>query len=559
MLRRVNPTILLTLIIVIVLSFGLSAAAQTGEDAAPKGDVGSEGDPPKDAAPDETVIEGGNDQGDLLGTLEQKQIEADEAHWEHKQALSEERRVNDEIVQTNEDRTKTEEQLAEAEKQLGDRASEVYKYGNRGFLDALVGAKDLKEAAQVFDLWVRQLGQDRNQVEELRKSKDALEQQEKELKSQVEERKQVLEDAAAKKDAAQRARDDVQEFVNSLGAEERKDVEEKKAEHDRDATEAVRQLLDAPGQPKEESGDEASADQAKPMTEEDQARQTMMASAIDQTLKELSAQGMLPQKEGADESARNDVGNEGTQDQNHLADIANKQEQVAQEAKDAAEKVTAEQQAADKADEQAQAAENAKLAAQQASPEEQAKLQSAAEEAQRLADQAAQDAAQQKLAAQEATDKAAGDKAALPLVDPTTGTSVNPTTGTSVNPTTGTNSGSGVLGVADDWLGVPYKAGGDSRAGIDCSAFTRAVFQKFGLDLPDSPAGQMAMGTPVSRSELKPGDLVFFDEDGGGGPPTHVGIYMGNNMIIHASDYFMDVTETNMNYINGFIGGRRLL
>jgi len=53
--------------------------------------------------------------------------------------------------------------------------------------------------------------------------------------------------------------------------------------------------------------------------------------------------------------------------------------------------------------------------------------------------------------------------------------------------------------------------------------------------------------------------LVFFDEDGGGGPPTHVGIYMGNGRIVHASSFTGDVTETDIKYLKGFIGGRRLL
>jgi cell wall-associated NlpC family hydrolase len=120
--------------------------------------------------------------------------------------------------------------------------------------------------------------------------------------------------------------------------------------------------------------------------------------------------------------------------------------------------------------------------------------------------------------------------------------------------------GGGVLGEAKTWLGVPYDyshMAGETRAAVDCSAFTAAVFAKFGIMLPDSPAGQLGMGTPVS-GEPKAGDLVFFSEDGSG-VPTHVGIANGDGTLTHASDFTGEVSVTPMKYINGYMGARRLL
>jgi cell wall-associated NlpC family hydrolase len=65
------------------------------------------------------------------------------------------------------------------------------------------------------------------------------------------------------------------------------------------------------------------------------------------------------------------------------------------------------------------------------------------------------------------------------------------------------------------------------------------------------------MGTRVPKGREKPGDLVFFNEHGK--DISHVGIYAGNGKIIHASDYFRKVTESDMKYIKGYVGARRFL
>ncbi|HYE96196.1 MAG TPA: NlpC/P60 family protein [Rubricoccaceae bacterium] len=85
---------------------------------------------------------------------------------------------------------------------------------------------------------------------------------------------------------------------------------------------------------------------------------------------------------------------------------------------------------------------------------------------------------------------------------------------------------------AEDWTGTPYRFGGTSRSGIDCSAFTQRVFNEaLGIELPRNTALQVERGHAVSRDELRPGDLVFFRRRG----TRHVGVYLGDDEFAHAS------------------------
>nr|WP_275587991.1 NlpC/P60 family protein [Oceanisphaera litoralis] len=82
------------------------------------------------------------------------------------------------------------------------------------------------------------------------------------------------------------------------------------------------------------------------------------------------------------------------------------------------------------------------------------------------------------------------------------------------------------------WRGVPYRFGGVDADGIDCSAFTRTLYQEvYGMALPRSTYEQVTMGRPVSKQELQPGDLVFFRT----GRTRHNGVYVGDGKFAHAS------------------------
>lgn len=83
------------------------------------------------------------------------------------------------------------------------------------------------------------------------------------------------------------------------------------------------------------------------------------------------------------------------------------------------------------------------------------------------------------------------------------------------------------------WQGTPHRMGGMSRSGIDCSGLVHRVFRShLGHELPRTTEQQVRVGEPVSRDELRPGDLVFFKT---GYKTRHVGIYTGESQFLHAS------------------------
>ena len=90
-----------------------------------------------------------------------------------------------------------------------------------------------------------------------------------------------------------------------------------------------------------------------------------------------------------------------------------------------------------------------------------------------------------------------------------------------------------IIAFSYTYLGTPYRYGGTSYSGIDCSGFTMKVFAQFGISLPHGATGQYALCTPVTTAERAPGDLVFFNTSGRG--IGHVGIYLGGGQFIHAS------------------------
>ncbi len=83
--------------------------------------------------------------------------------------------------------------------------------------------------------------------------------------------------------------------------------------------------------------------------------------------------------------------------------------------------------------------------------------------------------------------------------------------------------------------GIKYRYGGTTTKGFDCSGFVQYVFKKNGITLERTSSSQGSHGTKISKDELLPGDLVFFDTNGGLNAIEHVGIYIGDGKFIHAS------------------------
>jgi cell wall-associated NlpC family hydrolase len=112
----------------------------------------------------------------------------------------------------------------------------------------------------------------------------------------------------------------------------------------------------------------------------------------------------------------------------------------------------------------------------------------------------------------------------------------------------------GVVGIAMQYLGIPYVYGGASPSGFDCSGFIMYVYAQVGVSLPHNAAAQYGYGTPVDRSQLQPGDLVFFNGLG------HAGIYVGGGSFIH-SPHTGDVVKISSLsgwYDSTWVGARRL-
>jgi cell wall-associated NlpC family hydrolase len=112
----------------------------------------------------------------------------------------------------------------------------------------------------------------------------------------------------------------------------------------------------------------------------------------------------------------------------------------------------------------------------------------------------------------------------------------------------------GVVGIALRYLGVPYRWGGASPSGFDCSGFLVYVFAKVGVYLPHSSYMQFRLGRFVPRSALQPGDAVFFNG------ASHVGIYIGSGRFVHAPHTGDVVKISSLGegwYSSTYVGARR--
>ena len=122
--------------------------------------------------------------------------------------------------------------------------------------------------------------------------------------------------------------------------------------------------------------------------------------------------------------------------------------------------------------------------------------------------------------------------------------------------------GAQVAALAQQYLGTRYVYGGSSPSGFDCSGFAMYLYKQFGYSLPHTASGQFAnCGVKIAKSDLQPGDLVFFTSPGNGGRINHVGIYMGGGDVIHARYSIGRVHINNLSesyYAKNYVGAVRI-
>jgi lipoprotein Spr len=111
----------------------------------------------------------------------------------------------------------------------------------------------------------------------------------------------------------------------------------------------------------------------------------------------------------------------------------------------------------------------------------------------------------------------------------------------------------------DRLIGTPYRFGGDSERGIDCSAFTRRVYRSQNVELPRNSREQARVSTSIAYASVRTGDLLFFDTSING-TISQVGVYLGNGTFSHASSSH-GVTKSSLKekyYVKRFARGGRI-
>ena len=192
---------------------------------------------------------------------------------------------------------------------------------------------------------------------------------------------------------------------------------------------------------------------------------------------------------------------------------------------------------------ESKAEEEARLAREEAERQAAAR---AAEEARKAREAEAARAAAEQEAARKAAEKQEVKKSGA-------GSSAGSSSGSSAGQSaqTASSNGQAVVDYARQFLGNPYVYGGNSLTnGTDCSGFVKGVYAAFGINLPRTSSEQRSVGYAVSLSEIQPGDIVCYS--------GHVGIYAGNNTLIHASNEKTGITLTSPVTYRSVLAVRRI-
>ena len=391
MLRRVNLLVLFGLIVGAVFIFGLTAGAQP------------------------TTNTGEDEFGDAQQRLAEFRMDAGAAYEAHSDAVFQLSELDGQIEAANEDLIVAEEDLGEAQGRLEERASTMYKSGNVGFVDVLIGAEDFSEFANRLELWVRLLARERAEFDRVREIRDTLAEKKAFLEATREERVQALGEADSQLDQASAFEADAQAYLDGLNAELRAALEAEQARQAEQAQAASEEQLRA----------ELAAAEAEAVPASEAPKEASTPAAPEKTVRSEPVAVTVPRPAGTPEAVQISQPVEAVKplkaaepiEKTPEVDVAALQEAERLAAEQAAaEELAAEQAAAAEryAAEKAAAAEEAKLAAEQATAAQEQYAAEQAAEAQRRADLAAWRAAteQQAAAEQAAAEQAAAKQAA---------------------------------------------------------------------------------------------------------------------------------------------------
>lgn len=124
---------------------------------------------------------------------------------------------------------------------------------------------------------------------------------------------------------------------------------------------------------------------------------------------------------------------------------------------------------------------------------------------------------------------------------------------------TSTTKAQEVIVAAEKYLGTPYRYGGTTFSGIDCSALIQNAFRAEGISVPRTSRAQYNIGRFVPASQLKPGDLVFFSFVSNH-QVSHVGIYIGDGKFINATSHKgVTITKFSSYWWNAYVGAKRVI
>ncbi|MDM7992702.1 MAG: C40 family peptidase [Candidatus Fermentibacter sp.] len=116
-----------------------------------------------------------------------------------------------------------------------------------------------------------------------------------------------------------------------------------------------------------------------------------------------------------------------------------------------------------------------------------------------------------------------------------------------------------MMDIIEGWIGTPYRYGGETKDGVDCSGFTQAVFAEMGIAIPRTAGTQAEAARQVQPGDLRFGDIIFFNTSGSG--ISHCGIYIGDGFFVHASSSRGVVRQSLANpyFFSRIVGAGRFL